>query len=226
MKLHAYTAALALAAMLPAHAALTNDPAAIAGPTQTVDFEAFDGLMTTGPVMVAPSLTFTGDQGSELGAFIADLGENGLWGVDNKFAATDFIGELRFTFNDGLVSAGAGALVNHFALSPLQFALLPLEFSVVISAYGQNNQIIETHTAMVNTGPDSLNEGLFLGIVRPQADIRSISFKGNGVVIDNLVFTTPVPEPGTYALLLAGLAAVGFVARRRRGANQHSGRYA
>jgi len=219
MKLHAYTAALALAAMLPAHAALTNDPAAIAGPTQTVDFEAFDGLMTTGPVMVAPSLTFTGDQGSELGAFIADLGDNGLWGAGNKFAATDFIGELRFTFNDGLVSAGAGALVNHFALSPLPF-------SVVISAYGQNNQIIETHTAMVNTGPDSLNEGLFLGIVRPQADIRSISFKGNGVVIDNLVFTTPVPEPGTYALLLAGLAAVGFVARRRRGANQHSGRYA
>lgn len=209
MKLHACTAALALAAMLPAHAALTNDPGAIAGPTQSVDFEAFDGLLTSGPTQVATDLFFTGDEGSELGAFIADLGENGLWGAGNKFAASSFIGELRFTFSDGLASFGAGALVNHYALSPLPF-------SVVISAYGSNNQIIETHTVRVDTAADSLNEGLFLGIVRPQADIRSISFKGNGVVLDNLSFTTPVPEPGTHALLLAGLAATGFVVHRGR----------
>jgi len=28
--------------------------------------------------------------------------------------------------------------------------------------------------------------------------------------------TTPVPEPGTYALVVVGLAAIGFVMRRRR----------
>lgn len=41
----------------------------------------------------------------------------------------------------------------------------------------------------------------------------------HGLAIDNVSFsvTTAVPEPGTYAMLLAGLAAVGFVARRRRG---------
>jgi len=41
----------------------------------------------------------------------------------------------------------------------------------------------------------------------------------HGLAIDNvsLSVTAAVPEPGTYAMLLAGLGAVGFVARRRRG---------
>jgi len=30
------------------------------------------------------------------------------------------------------------------------------------------------------------------------------------------LFIAPIPEPGTYALMLAGLGAIGFVARRRR----------
>jgi PEP-CTERM motif len=210
MKFSPLLAALVLAATVPAHAALTTDAGAIGAPVQTIDFETFDGLVTTGPEAIGAGVTFTGDQGSVLGAFIADLGDNGLWGAGNHFAASDFIGELRFTFDGGLVSSGAGALVNHFALSPLPFA-------VVISAYGDNNQIIETHTVMVDTAADSLNEGTFLGIVREQADIRAISFKGNAVVLDNLSFTAPVPEPGTYALMLAGLLAVGVVARRRRG---------
>lgn len=33
---------------------------------------------------------------------------------------------------------------------------------------------------------------------------------------DNLVLATIVPEPGTYAMLLAGLGVLGFMARRRR----------
>lgn len=39
----------------------------------------------------------------------------------------------------------------------------------------------------------------------------------HGLAIDNFSLSvTAVPEPGTYALMLAGLGAVGFLARRRR----------
>jgi hypothetical protein len=40
----------------------------------------------------------------------------------------------------------------------------------------------------------------------------------HGLAIDNFSFAvTPVPEPGTLAMWLAGVASLGFVARRRRG---------
>lgn len=39
---------------------------------------------------------------------------------------------------------------------------------------------------------------------------------GPAVLQVDLPFTTAVPEPETYALMLAGLGALGFVARRRR----------
>lgn len=46
--------------------------------------------------------------------------------------------------------------------------------------------------------------------------IRAITFRstGNAFEIDKAL--APIPEPETYALMLAGLGAVGFMARRRR----------
>lgn len=38
----------------------------------------------------------------------------------------------------------------------------------------------------------------------------------NAFEVANFTVTAPVPEPETYALMLAGLAAVGFISRRRR----------
>jgi hypothetical protein len=45
-----------------------------------------------------------------------------------------------------------------------------------------------------------------------------VGFTGSVVISDHPVLAPAVPEPQTYALMLAGLAAVGLIARRRVGA--------
>jgi hypothetical protein len=48
--------------------------------------------------------------------------------------------------------------------------------------------------------------------------IKSLSFTSNGTdAFETTNYTiTPIPEPETYALMLAGLAALGFVSKRRK----------
>ena len=46
---------------------------------------------------------------------------------------------------------------------------------------------------------------------------RNDAGNDHGLAIDNVTLSvSAVPEPGSYALMLAGLAAIGFVARRRK----------
>lgn len=37
-----------------------------------------------------------------------------------------------------------------------------------------------------------------------------------GLLLDNVALSTPVPEPETYAMLVAGFGLLGFIARRRK----------
>ena len=210
----ALAAATAVALSAPAQAALTSDVLDIASPN-VVTFDDFLGLLGVGPTQVGASIgqdvVFTAATPSTLGAFIADLGSNGLWGAGKVFAATgapdsSSFGVLHYTFND-MVTAAAGAFLNSFNGGPM-----------LMIAYGENTQILEAHLVSVDTDDSSFNDGQFYGIVRDNADIRAIAFGGVGLVMDDLTFTTPVPEAETYAMMLAGLGVVGLVARRRRAA--------
>ena len=62
------------------------------------------------------------------------------------------------------------------------------------------------------------NVGVYLTIKADGGDmINSLTFKSNtnAFEVDHLRVAA-VPEPGTYAMMLAGLGAMGFIARRRR----------
>jgi hypothetical protein len=194
----------------PAQAALSSDVGAIASP-HTVTFDDFDALVGVGPTQVGTSVgqdvVFTASLPSTLGAFIADLGTNGLWGAGKVFAATGSdeatgFGLLHYTFTDKVTSR-AGATLNSFDGSP-----------ILLIAYGADTTILEAHIVGVAT-PAGFNEGSFFGIVRPGADIRAIAFGGTGLVMDDLTFTTPVPEPGTWAMMVAGLGLVATIGWRR-----------
>jgi len=202
----------AVFAAAPAQAALTGDMGDILSPN-VITFDEFDGLLGSGPTQVGASIgqdvKFTSSLPSTLGAYIADLGTNGLWGAGKVFAATgtpdDLVpgfGLLHYTFTDK-VTRGAGAMVNSFDGGP-----------ILVIAYGADTTILEAHVVSVST-PGGFNEGSFYGIVRGTDDIRAIAFGGMGLVMDDVTFTTPVPEPETYALMLAGLGLVGWAARRR-----------
>lgn len=76
------------------------------------------------------------------------------------------------------------------------------------------------------TAPDfnfQLYNKLFLGVASDTASIRSVVFTnpypyyGDGIALDDIRFAAAVPEPETYALMLAGLGLVGLAARRRLG---------
>jgi hypothetical protein len=197
--------ALAAGATLPAHAVLATDASQI-GNARLIDFDRYDGLSTTGPEALGSGVTFNGDAGSELGAFVRDLGDNGAWGAGKRFAAGGFNGEMRFLF-DGKTRA-AGAFVNHYAGAGLPFAL-------AVTAYGLGGDVLETHTVTVASAFDSYNDGLFVGISRAQGDIHALAFKGSSVVLDDFSHSVPVPEAGTTAMLLAGLGVFGLLLRRR-----------
>ena len=65
----------------------------------------------------------------------------------------------------------------------------------------------------------SLTSGFHLGAPVNAPDIYATTPVGGNLLLKvdgSNVFTTAIPEPETYALMLAGLGAIGFMTRRRR----------
>jgi hypothetical protein len=105
-----------------------------------------------------------------------------------------------------------------------------VEFSALQAAVGIGIAGPTTLTFQLLDASHSVLEGYSLTttptntyyyINRLSNDTKYLRVAGNFVAIDDLQFdvktVTTVPEPETYALMLAGLGALGFMARRRKG---------
>lgn len=201
-------AIVTLTAAVPATAALTTytDRAsflAAAGPvtTETFNSAAEEASFQTSPVVFGP-LSVQG-YGDQLDRHFVDIPpsqfpEFNSDGTTNLSAFVTIGGGLVFTFASPITAWGA------------DFAALQNDiFRTIIIAGGV------TLTPPVKAG----NVRSFYGFVSDVA-FTTVTFAGStgdGFSIDNVSFGgAAVPEPASWAMLIAGFALVGATARRRR----------
>lgn len=131
--------------------------------------------------------------------------------------------------------ANGNSFTLNFSNQVSDFSLTRTGF---LGAYSPSGNVLGDWTATAYNASNGVLGSIGEGMIASYSDIpmqtftlgyqgiSSITFSANahgwaGVqmpMMDNLTFTTmtPVPEPETYAMLLAGLGLLGFTARRRK----------
>lgn len=133
-----------------------------------------------------------------------------------KVAVNGFLAAGPTSGDPALVTfAGAVGYVSFLWGSPDTYNTL-----TVIDSLGASTNFTAAGLGFAKTDGDQTFSQYVQFVASAGTTIRSLSFTSGGVdAFESANFSiTPIPEPETYALMLAGLAALGFVGKRRRSA--------
>jgi hypothetical protein len=159
---------------------------------------------TAGPVAIAPGITWSAGSPNSVYGWTGGygFGSNGVWSGVPMIGTNTPTSSMRIDFTTAV--SGFGAFFDY----------LPDYQPTSISAYDADGDLLDTTKLTFHTGNAS-NSGQFIGFKEGSADISYVTMTGSYIGARSLQ-ATAVPEPANAALLLAGLGAVGLLARRRK----------
>ena len=180
--------------------------------TTTLDFEAQNTQGPNGATDPAAPLVIIGDV-----SFAQP--ENRLWGFGQNFYATTGLTSSYLSQNP---SAPSGIDVTF--LNPVYGIGMNLGIVNILSNSLDITYSLSTGEVIHTSAPLLIGTGNAMAYFGFTSDVAFSGFNVNGpsqgIALDNFTFTTlatAVPEPESYAMLLAGLGLMGFMTRRKSG---------
>jgi CHRD domain/PEP-CTERM motif len=140
-------------------------------------------------------------------------------GTATAILSYDDKGTIGTGDDDFIFSMFASGMTGPATAAHIHSAPVGVAGPVILSLSGAGFTYVPLPTGLlVGGGPLAAPSPTFLGTLTAglgYVNVHSAAF-GGGEIRGQLIEVSAVPEPSTYAMLLAGVAALAFVARRRQ----------
>ena len=167
----------------------------------------------------------TGFNGSELSFVYGELYATGAGTVTYTYLGSEAGYTNTFSSNGTLDFTGHSSTVDSSVTESVNGGALNFNFGTLSPSYSISNGVVVTNTTDRGygdnqgvfgiAGPTSVNNHSYQYVLIYNDPVNGGDHDYNDLVV-GVNFTSPVPEPQTYAMLLAGLGLIGFMVSRKK----------